>query len=216
MGVLWVWKAARGWLGGEDPFNRPTGKWAEGSFISITAAWIFALYPEAVFLGAAHMREPFVMACIALSLYSLTQVQKKPRSWWVGLVLAFAILFLFQLPASLAVIVVSVGLLLLAYGRRLSWKTALFIAAILALGIVLVVWNWQNLPSLAYSNPLTIFTTWLQNNFGFQSYLAERQSGMVQKLILGAGKQWSLPIILVYGFAQPVLPATIVDPAVLF
>jgi 4-amino-4-deoxy-L-arabinose transferase-like glycosyltransferase len=216
MGVLWLWKAAREWLGGEDQPPRPLGKWEVSSFIPITAAWILALYPESVFLGAAHMREPFVIACIALALYSLTQVQKKPRSWWVGFVLAVAVLFFFQLPASLAVIVVSVGLLLLAYGRRLSWKTALFITAILGLGVILVVWNWQNLPSLAYSNPLNIFTTWLQNNFGFQSYLAERQSGMVQKLMQGAGKQWSLPIILVYGFAQPVLPATIVDPAAPF
>ena len=99
MGVLWLWKAAKEWLGSEDLFTRSTGKWAVGFFFPITAAWIVALYPEAVFLGAAHIRESFVMACIALSLYSLTQVNMKPRSWWVGFVLAVAILFLFQLPA---------------------------------------------------------------------------------------------------------------------
>jgi hypothetical protein len=212
MGVLWLWKAAREWLGNENQLTRSTGKWEAVVFIPIVAAWIYALYPEGVFLGAAHMREPFVMACIALSLYSLTLVHKKPRSWWVGFMLAVAILFLFQLPVSLAVIVVSMGLLL-ELAQRFSWKTALFIAAILVLGVFLVIWNWQTLPSLAYSNPLNIFTTFLQNNFGFQSYLAERQSGMVQKLVQGAGKQWSLAIILIYGFAQPVLPATIVDPA---
>lgn len=215
MGLLWLWKAAREWLGGEKSPSTPE-KWKAPSFIPITAAWIYALYPEGVFLGAAHMREPFVMACAALSLYSLTLVHQKPRSWWVGFVLAIAILFLIQLPASLALVVVSSGLLLLQSGQRRSWKVMLFIAALLALAVVLIVWNWQNLPSLAGANPLNIFSSFLKNNFGFQSYLAERQSGMVQRVMQGAGEQWSLLIILVYGFAQPVLPATIVDPAAVF
>ena len=216
MGILWLWKAAREWLDGANPPEHSDGKRSPGLFIPIAAAWIFALYPEGVFLGAAHMREPFVMACTALALYSLTQVRKKPRLWWIWFVLAVVILFLFQLPVALAVIVVSAGWLLLEYGRRLSWKDLLFITGIFILGVVLVIWNWMNLPSLVYANPLTIFRDWLQNNFGFQSYLVERQSGMIQKLVQGAGKGWMLPIILVYGFAQPVLPATIVDPAVWF
>jgi 4-amino-4-deoxy-L-arabinose transferase-like glycosyltransferase len=184
--------------------------------IPILAAWIYALYPEGVFLGAAHMREPFVMAFIALSLYSLTLVEYKSRSGWVGFVLAIVFLFLFQLPVSLAVIVVSCGLLLLQSRGRLSWKTILFVLGIVVVAVLLIVWNWQSLPSLAGYTPLNIFTSFLQNNYGFQSYLAERQSGMVQRLLQGAGKQWSLLIILVYGFAQPVLPATVVDPAVVF
>jgi len=215
-GVLWLWKAAWDWLeraNGDDPLG---GKRTPGAFIPITAAWIFALYPEGVFLGAAHMREPFVMACTALTLYSLVQVRKKPRLWWIGFGLAILILFLFQLPTALAVIVVSVGWLLLENGRRLNWVVLVFIASIFLLGTVLVIWNWMKLPSLFYAKPLTIFMDWLQNNFGFQSFLVERQSGMIQKLVLGAGKQWMLPIILVYGFAQPVLPATVVDPAVCF
>lgn len=130
--------------------------------------------------------------------------------------LAVVLLLLFQLPAALAVIIVCVGWLLLENGWKLNWKALIFIAGIFILGAVLVIWNWMNLPSLVDAKPLTIFTDWLQNNFGFQSYLAERQSGMVQKLVQGAGKQWMLPIILVYGFAQPVLPATIVDPAIWF
>ena len=215
-GVLWLWKAAREWLEGENGSGPSNGKRSPGSFIPIAAAWIFALYPEGVFLGAAHMREPFVMACTALALYSLTQVRKKTRLWWIGFMVAFLILFLFQLPVALAVIIVSIGWLLLENGRRLNWRVLVFIAGICLVGAVLVIWNWMNLPSLVYAKPLTIFTDWLQNNFGFQSYLVERQSGMIQKLVQGAGKQWMLPIILVYGFAQPVLPATIVDPAVWF
>jgi 4-amino-4-deoxy-L-arabinose transferase-like glycosyltransferase len=216
MGALWMWKAAREWLDGTNGSDHLDGRLSPGSFIPITATWIFALYPEAVFLGAAHMREPFVIACIALALYSLTQVRKKPSHWWIGFILAVSVLFLFQLPVALAMIVVSVGWLLLEYGRNLSWKVFILVAVAFLLGAVLVVWNWRSLPSLVYAKPFTIFKDWLQNNFGFQSYLVERQSGMIQRLVQGAGKRWMLPIILVYGFAQPVLPATIVEPTVWF
>jgi 4-amino-4-deoxy-L-arabinose transferase-like glycosyltransferase len=185
-------------------------------FIPITAAWIYALYPEGVFLGSAHMREPFVLACTAFSFYSLTQVRREPRRGWWGFFLAVLVLFLFQLPVALAILGVSIGFIILEYGRKLDWKFWLFMTGIFLLGAVLLTWNWMSLPSLSYREPLTVFRAWLQNNFGFQSYLVERQSGMIQKLVQGAGKQWMLPIILVYGFAQPVLPATIVDPAVWF
>lgn len=214
--VLWLWKAAREWLEGEEQPFHFNEKIVLGTFVPLAAAWIFALYPEGVFLGAAHMREPFVMACTALALYSLTQVRKRPRQWWLWFILAVVTLFLFQLPIALAVIMVSIGWLLLGYGRRLNWKIGLLIVGVFLLGAILVTWNWMNLPSLMYAKPLTIFRDWLQLNFGFQSYLVERQSGMVQKLVQGIGKQWMLPIVLVYGFAQPVLPATIVDPAAWF
>jgi hypothetical protein len=39
---------------------------------------------------------------------------------------------------------------------------------------------------------------------------------MLQSLLDAAGERWTLPVILGYGAAQPVLPATIVDPAAWF
>jgi hypothetical protein len=216
VGVLWLWKAARNWLGEENPPDLMGKKLLPGLFIPISAAWVYALYPEAVFLGSAHMREPFVLACTALTLLSLTQVRNEPRRGWWGFALSVLFLFLFQLPVALAVVVVSIGFILLEYGSHLHWKIWIFIASIFLIGAVLLISNWMDLPSLGSAQPLTIFKEWLQHNYGFQSYLVERQSGMIQKLVLGAGKQAMLPIILVYGFAQPVLPATLVDPAVWF
>jgi hypothetical protein len=216
LGVLWLWRAARDWLGEINLPDNAGKKLLPGLFIPTAAAWIYALYPEAVFLGSAHMREPFVLACTAFIFFSLTQVPKAPRKGWWGFILAVLVLFLFQLPVALAVMLVSIGFILLEYGSRLHWRIWVVIVGIFLLGVVLVVWNWTNLPSLGSAQPLTIFREWLQHNYGFQSYLVERQSGMIQKLVLGAGKQAMLPIILVYGFAQPVLPATIVDPAAWF
>jgi hypothetical protein len=216
LGVLWLWKAARDWLSEENPPDPMGKKLLPGLFIPITAAWIYALYPEAVFLGSAHMREPFVLACTAFVFFSLMQVRTEPRRGWWGFALSVLVLFLFQLPVALAVVVVSIGFIMLEYGSHLHWKIWFFVASIFLIGAVLLIGNWMNLPSLVSAQPLTIFKEWLQHNYGFQSYLVERQSGMIQKLVQGAGKQAMLPIILVYGFAQPVLPATIVDPAVWF
>ena len=217
LGVLWLWRAALDWLSNdENSTDYPREKLSPRFFIPIAAAWIYVIYPEAVFLGSAHMREPIVLAFIAFNFFSLTQMQKEPRKGWLGFIISALILFLFQLPVGVAVTFVSVGFILLEYRTQLHWKTWVIIAGILLTGTLLLIGNWMSLPSLGSAQPLTIFNEWLQHNFGFQSYLAERQSGMIQKLILGAGKQAMLPIILVYGFAQPVLPATIVDPAVWF
>jgi hypothetical protein len=216
LGVLWLWGTARDWFGAPDLDDEPAVRRLPADFIPLTAAWIFALYPESVFLGSAHMREAFVMACTTLALYSLTRIPKAPRTWWIGFGLAFFFLLLFQIPVALGFMVVCAGLVVIEYRPRLSWRYLAFFLAIFLLGFFMVVWNWKNLPSLSNANPLEIVTSWLKNNFGFQSYLIERQSGMIQKLVQGLGKQWLLPIILVYGFAQPVLPATIIDPAVIF
>jgi len=77
--------------------------------------------------------------------------------------------------------------------------------------MLLVFSIWASLPSLSSSSPLTIFFDWLQNNYNYQTHLIERESGAVQKLFRTAGPQWQWLIILVYGTAQPVLPAVVGD-----
>ena len=69
-----------------------------------------------------------------------------------------------------------------------------------------------NLPSLQGTGPLSVYLTWFKNNFTFQSYILERSSGIFQSLINSIGEQWRWLIILVYGIAQPVLPAIVGDP----
>ena len=66
--------------------------------------------------------------------------------------------------------------------------------------------------SIQGNQALNIFITWFQNNFTYQSYLTERSSGMFQSLLDSMGEQWRWLIVLVYGIAQPVLPAIVGDP----
>ena len=55
---------------------------------------------------------------------------------------------------------------------------------------------------------------WFKNSTEWDMLLTERSSGWVQKIVEEAGTQWRLPIITVYGVAQPVLPAAIAEPTI--
>ena len=208
-GVLFLWKASQAWF---------------GKSVAAAAAWILALYPESVLLGSSQMREAFVISSMALIFYSLAHMPgvsaaKKSSFAWLGwLALALTILGLLQPPLALIALGILFVLWLLgarpAFVRRHPRSlavglllAALLIVALLAAGSILA-----NLPSLRGSGPLGIFTDWLVHNFAFQSYLTERASGMVQKLIDTLGKEWTWLVVLVYGVAQPVLPAVVGDP----
>jgi hypothetical protein len=69
-----------------------------------------------------------------------------------------------------------------------------------------------NLPSLEGTGLLKIYQSWFRNNFTFQSYMLGRSSGIFQSLVDSIGEQWSWLVVLVYGIAQPVLPAIVGDP----
>jgi hypothetical protein len=195
-GVLCLGKAAQSW------FGERTAR---------VAVWIFVLYPEGILLGGTHMREAFVIPAIAMTCLSLTEMRTDKRAWLGWLVLAAGLLFFFQPPAAVVALVVLAGAWFFDPHRQRAWKRVLLISAILILGVLLVFSIWASLPSLRSSSPLTLFFDWLQNNYKYQTHLIERSSGAVQKLFRTAGPQWQWLIILVYGTAQPVLPAVVGD-----
>ncbi len=203
--------------------GKAAGSWF-GPWVGTTAAWIFALYPESVLLGSSQMREPFVLAAVAMTFFGLAQAHKEVpgtgRFWpaiaWV--IAAGLLLFLIQPLAALIAIGVLLGAWVLDPGAWLSSQRSrvllpaallagLLVVALLVGGAILA-----NLPSLQGNGPFSVLFAWLQNNFQFQSYLTERASGMFQKLLDSAGEQWRWLIVTVYGIAQPVLPAVVGDP----
>jgi hypothetical protein len=196
LGTLFVWKAAASWFG-----IRVAG----------AAAWIFALYPESVLLGSSPMREPYLMMAGAMTFYSLTQIWNGRRSWLLWMAAAALLLLLFQPPAALFAFLVLAGAWLLDPHHKTTWREVVVFGGLLALAVVLVVTVWASLPSLAETGSSSIFLTWLQNNFVFQTYQTERASGMFQKVIRDLGEVWRLPVVLAYGTAQPVLPAALGD-----
>jgi hypothetical protein len=57
LGLAFLWKAA-------------ARQWDEK--IATAAAWVYALYPESILMGGAQMREPFLMAFVAMALWGFT------------------------------------------------------------------------------------------------------------------------------------------------
>jgi hypothetical protein len=196
LGVFFTWKAASSWFG-------------EG--VAALAAWIFAVYPESVLLGASHMREPFVMMAISVTFYSTSLIWSGRRSWIVWMVVAALSLLLFQPPVALFAFLIVAGAWFFDPHRKTSLREAGMFAALVLVGLIAAGSVLANLPSLAETHPSSIFIAWLQNNFTFQAHQTERASGMFQKVIRDLGEAWKLPVVLLYGSAQPVLPAALGD-----
>ncbi len=203
-GVLCLWKATQSWFSEK---------------IALLAAWFFAIYPESVLLGSSQMREAIVIPLTAMTFYGITELQQRKKIGWFWLLLSSVLLLAVQPLVSLISFVVLLGLWLFDPGTLQSLKQRqTFLIVFLLFGLILVAMFIASsilakLPSLQGSGPLSIYLTWFQNNFSFQSYLLERSSGMFQSLIKSVGEQWRWLIILVYGTAQPVLPATVGDPS---
>jgi hypothetical protein len=203
VGVLCLWKATSRWFGEKT---------------ALLAAWIFALYPESVLLGSTQMREAIVIPMVAVAFFGLTEIQFGNRSGWLWIILSGLIM----IPIQPLVSVISYGILLGVWffdpgtlGALKQRRTVLI--SVLALSILLIAILVAssvlvNLPSLRGTGPLSVYLTWFKNNFTFQSYVLERSSGMFQSLLNSIGERWRWLIILVYGIAQPVLPAIVGDP----
>jgi hypothetical protein len=203
-GILCLWKASRTW------FDEKT---------ALLTIWLFALYPESVLLGSSQMREAFVIPMTAISFFGLTEILGKRWTGWLWLILSAIFLFSIQPLAGFISFAVLLGIWLLdpstlsKIKQRQTILVIFLLIAVLMLTMLVVGSILANLPSVHGNKALSIFVNWFQNNFTYQSYLTERSSGMFQSLLDSMGDQWRWLIVLVYGIAQPVLPAIVGDPS---
>jgi hypothetical protein len=203
-GVLCLWKASNSWF---------------GERIAHLAAWFFALYPESVLLGSSQMREAIVIPLTAMTLYGLTEIQARKRTGWFWIILSAIFLIPIQPLVSLISFVGLLGVWLFdpitlqVLRNRQTILTIVLLASLLLVAMFVASSILVKLPSLQGSGPLSVYLTWFQNNFTFQSYLLELSSGIFQSILESVGEQWRWLIILVYGIAQPVLPAIVGDPS---
>jgi hypothetical protein len=202
-GVLCLWKASTSWFGEKT---------------ALLAAWFFALYPESVLLGSSQMREAIVIPMMAMTFYGLTEIQAHRISGWFWIVLSAIFLIPIQPLVGIISFVVLLGawffdpMTIQALKKRQTILTIVLLASLLIVAIFVASSILAKLPSLQGSGPLSVYLTWFQYNFTFQSYLLERSSGIFQSILQSVGEQWRWLIILVYGIAQPVLPAIVGDP----
>lgn len=173
-------------------------RWTEP--IALAAAWIYTLYPDGLFFGSSQMREPILVGLGALAFWAMLLWKQNWRKSLLagGLVLAAMVLISTRVTVLVAAFLIVWWWLEFTSQRQerrlqaLGWVGLLF-ALLLSAAVVA---NWF-VTSAAYDIHLTI-----------------TNSGWIKKIVQEAGEQYAVPIIVIYGLAQPVLPAAIAEDAI--
>lgn len=208
LGIPFLWKSVRQIFGEK---------------IAWASAWIFALYPESILLGASAMREPYLLTFSAFALWGFVEWQyrevqretlgKRIRNGWIWFGLGLLGMLLVSPVVALATIVIFGGWVFFTNeGRELSWKGILAVAVVFMLGLFLLSSSLNRSSQFDATSPLHVINDWLRLAVKWDAYQLERDSGWVQK-IFDEGPSWiRLPFVAIYGLAQPVLPATVIHP----
>ncbi len=185
-----------------------------GSRIGSTAGWVVALYPDFVLLSSSQMREPFIVAGLALSLYGYAQIGiGSLRKGAFGLLAGALLALLVSPPSALGILFVA-GLGWLWEGRSGGGRAyrALPGFAVLALiAAILTGLTWSAVQGATGDHPLGPIGRWLTEGAQFQLRLLESSSGWVQKLFEATPEWAHMPLATAYGLTRPLLPAALAD-----
>jgi hypothetical protein len=191
--------------------------------VAWAAAWIFALYPESVLLGASAMREPYLLTFNAFTLWGFVEWQyrtvlpetlgKRIRNGWIWFGLGLLGMLLVSPVVALVTIIIFGGWVFFTNeGREISWTGILAVAVVFILGLFLLSASLNRSSQFDATSPLHVINDWLRLAIKWDAYQLERDSGWVQK-IFDEGPEWiRLPFVTIYGVFQDVLPAALVVP----
>jgi hypothetical protein len=194
-----------------------------GEKVAWASAWIFALYPESVLLGASAMREPYLLTFSAFALWGFIELQyrverseptgERSRNGWLWLAIGLLGMLLVSPAVALVTIIIFAGWVYFTNeGREISWKGILVVAAVFILGLFILSTSLNRSSQFDATSPLHVINDWLQSAVKWDAYQLERDSGWIQK-IFDEGPRWiRLPFIAIYGIFQPILPATLIHP----
>ena len=175
--------------------------------VAAIAAWIYVLYPDAIFFGSSQMREPFLVGLSAVAFWSvLTLKLRRPVTWLalLGSLLAMA-LFSSRVAAAAGAFL---GLLfLLEYVTSRPERVWRVLGGIgLGLGVLVLIgfsWDWFR-SSTAWDIKVT------EGDSGMVSYAIDKASARI-----GISSEYlRYPFITAYGLARPVLPAAVAQTSI--
>jgi 4-amino-4-deoxy-L-arabinose transferase-like glycosyltransferase len=184
----------------------------------VIAVWLMALYPESVLLGASQMREPFLIMALAgaLSAYALWIKGQGKRSTF----LATAILMIALLisPPFIFIVLLTIGLAWL-WERRMGIRQIVpitVLGAAVAFGSVyLAARSWGALEGISGSI-WQILLGWWENTGGAWRVNIVTDQSLNLDVLLNRMPAWSqVPFLVVFGLAQPFLPAALASPGAL-
>jgi hypothetical protein len=185
-----------------------------GEKVAAASGWIFALYPESILLGGSAMREPYLLAFSAFSLWGFVgwHVFREQRSLvWLGLGIAG---MLMVSPSIALVTLVILGGWVYFTGERgrISWRAVLVIGVVFIAGLFVLSSALDRQGNLGGGTPVGVINNFIRESLKWNVYKIERGSGWVQKLFDEMPAWMHLPFVMVYGVLQPVLPAIFIAP----
>ena len=177
------------------------------------AAWMLALYPDAVLLGSSQMREAFSMTLAAVAVYGLVLALRE-RTWLGGLWLLGALLLSIPLsPAFTMLLVLALGLIaiFMFHHRWLrDWRSWITVGILLIVGFVGIWFFGDQISQGDLTNPIAVLQYWVERTGIWQTILSQQASGWMVKLSENTSAGLFKWVILVYGVVQPFLPAAMI------
>ncbi len=178
------------------------------------AAWIVALFPEAVLLATVPMREPYIAAALAMALFGYSAVRHGARRpGLVALVAGIALGLMVSPPfAVLILAALGLGLLLEAHvSRAVRWGVVAGGLVLVLVAGALSVRGWRTTAVDGDRSFLAVLSSRLAMVPSFQIERLEQGSGWVAA-IFDRTPDWTHPgLVIFYGVTQPLLPAALAD-----
>lgn len=215
LGVIFVYLAAK-------RLSNEAGE--TGDKFAWISALIFAFFPEAVLLGAAQMREPFLMTFIAMAFYGLVEWQAaRQKITWLWMLLAIAGMLMISPGFVLVTLIASAGWLYFAgpptgaqAGRKFPWQAAVAALILFVVALIALTASWNSLVAAHGNGFLGVIGNWARATARYNTYLLGRSSGIVQLLFHALPPALAFPFVAAYGVLQPVLPAALLEPGIAF
>ncbi|HEY48179.1 MAG TPA: hypothetical protein G4O14_15535 [Anaerolineae bacterium] len=200
LAVLFTWRFTRITFGGKA---------------AILAAWLIALYPDAVLLGSSQMREAFIGTAFGMALFGygiLREGRLKPGL--LTIILATIALALPISPPYAVAILLTVGVAWLWEGRIRVVRSRWLLLPILGLALVAVFFAiraWSAIGGLSGSG-IEVFLEWWKSVGGqWQRNELLLQSDWIRRLFRATPEWFHIPFFVVFGLIRPFLPAALID-----
>ncbi|MDF1499280.1 MAG: hypothetical protein P1P76_02280 [Anaerolineales bacterium] len=180
------------------------------------AAWVVALYPEAVLLSASQMREPFLMTGFAMGLFGYSQLRserEKSGSFWLA-ISALMLILPISPPFLVPFILMLLGLWFWETRRlpKAFWIVAPLIALLLLAAGIFVAQSWAGLEAIG-GTPIQVITSWLDNlTAQWRVTQVASQSDWMDTITDFLPGSLQVPFLVLFGLVQPFLPAALAAP----
>ncbi len=186
--------------------------WSES--LARPAIWLLALYPESVLQGSAQMREPFLIALMAAALWGFVRWRyQSSRAGWGWLALALGGMLLVSPSVAALTLVWLAGWLWLRRDHApVTWRVLAAAGVVLLAALALFLVGIGGDLSLGGLR-LSAVKDWFMQSARWDMLQVTRQSGWVQNLMEQLPEWAEMPFVMLYGLAQPVLPAALIEPS---